>query len=253
VQAVADGSAVIRVQSGGIQAVSVVNVRGPLGPGEVTNDPDADYATYDLDLDPTIYPRTLTLIPGASRAISVTDDDGEPLDGAASRALFFASAAAVASVDQGGLVTALGSGSATISVILGGAQVDLPLLVTAPLLGRIPVGSGGGAVGNASGVLITAGPGTFNDETPVSAATIAVDDLPLAVPTTLDFVGGFRLDLGGRLANEPLQIQVPVDPGIATGTPVYFFRAASVPDAAGSNQQLWVLSESVMSGPTGMG
>jgi VCBS repeat-containing protein len=145
-----------------VQAVNSLNA-------ELPADPNADYAADPMQVQPDVYPGTLTLTPGGTRqlkvhlldpntgaqtnistaaqtsAITVLDAQGQPvLDATTGQPLttpavtsatrYYSSDESIATVDANGLITAHQSGKVTISVV----HLETPV-VTDYLIGTDPV------------------------------------------------------------------------------------------------------------------
>ena len=85
----------------------------------------------------------------------------------------------------------------------------------------------------------------------VSIQPVSQADLPMTLPAALQFAGAFQLDLGSQQLTEPVQLAVPVAPGIAPGTPVLFYRADQVPDGSGNIVPAWMEVEDGVVGTDG--
>jgi hypothetical protein len=136
----AEGTAVLKVASHGIQAVNAISV---FAFPELSPDEEAEYEFEPPFVSLDIYPDTLTLLPhGAGRQFHVTGPDGSDVTAADSGILYFVSNPSVASVSAEGFVTGLNPGVATLSVVYAGGQLDVPLSVQAPTVGRTVRGHG---------------------------------------------------------------------------------------------------------------
>ena len=85
----------------------------------------------------------------------------------------------------------------------------------------------------------------------MNIAPVAQDEMQLTVPTHLDFVGAFQLNLSGVDIDKPIQLAIPAPSGATTGETVYFFRHAVFPDENGVNTPVWLLVESGVVGADG--
>jgi YD repeat-containing protein/VCBS repeat-containing protein len=246
----AEGTAVLKVASHGIQAVNAISV---FALPELSPEEEAEYDFEPPFFSLDVYPDTLTLLPNAvGRQFHVTAPDGSDVTEGASGVLYFVSNPAVASVSAEGFVTGLNPGVAALSIVYAGSQQDVPLSVQAPTLGRTVVGPTGGAVQDASGVTVTIGPDTLARETAVSIDSLALAALPLSVPDTFQFAGAFELDIGQGEVDQPVQIALPVPAGILAGSHVYFYRHVTLPDEAGQQTSMWLFIETGLVGSDGM-
>ena len=67
-------------------------------------------------------------------------------------------------------------------------------------------------------------------------------DLPAGMPDGMALAGAFKLDLGDRKLDTPIQLAIPTT-GIAAGTKVVFMRYAEIPMPDGSKQPIWLQEE----------
>ncbi|WP_334407672.1 Ig-like domain-containing protein [Bradyrhizobium sp. AZCC 2289] len=234
-RALSSGNSIIIVSSHGISAVKAVIVSPPDPTGE--GDP--------VTPTPLIaYPGALTLLSnGGQRQLDVATEDGIDVTTSDNGTRYFTSNPNIITVSSDGFVTGLASGVATISVIYNGSQSDIPIRVENPSFGPTLIGDQGGVVQGADGSQVAVGPGVLPSPTTVDIEPLTQSALPMGVPTGLSFLDGFTLNVGDSLLSQPVQLAVPVPSGTPVGTTVYFFRLAQLPDATGTEQPLWLLTE----------
>jgi DNA/RNA endonuclease G (NUC1) len=243
VEALADGNATIIITAQGLQAATVVRVGPPTDPTDVL------LFTVGLNVDPG----ALTLpANGGVRQIHANIVDQINLESASTGTRYYASNPAVVTVSADGLVTAHAAGTATITVISGPVERLIPVTVEVPRPGPVTLGSAGGVVVGAGGYLVEVAPGALDTDTTVSITAAAPDTLPLPVPEDFALAGAFQLDVGDDELAHSVRLAVPVDPGIAAGTPVWFFRATHLPDATGALQLYWEVVEKGVVGADGI-
>jgi hypothetical protein len=244
VKGVTDGNAVIVASAHGIIAVQAVTVStpDPTGAGDI------------LSPSPLVaYPGAVSLISHVgTRQLDISTDDGTDVSSSANGTLYFTSNSEVATVSPDGLITAKNPGVATISVIFDGSEADIPINVQSPSVGLTQVGSAGGIVQGSDGSLLAVGPGVLTGPTNVDIEPLAQTALPMGVPSELTALDSFTLSVGDTPLSVPAQLAVPVPVGTPVGTTVYFFRDAQLPDATGTEQPLWLLTESGTVGADGL-
>jgi VCBS repeat-containing protein len=260
-------------------------------------EPVATGAALSLILD--VYPNSLTLVPGTTRQLKVhvTDpntglnadvheanqtafagtpetietyedpDTGETttyvyaaVPAVFSGTRYSVSDDSIARVSDNGLITALRSGSVTVSVVHLGSVVDAYGNVSEQVIGQsdiqltvqvaqitdndpttatpqtILVNAQEGAVISAeTGETVLIGQGALKQDSPVSIRRIdlnAVDPatVPFAAqPGGLEAVGAFTLDIGATASTYPLQLAIPVQTGnVQAGDEVWFLRKGQV-------------------------
>lgn len=99
--------------------------------------------------------------------------------------------------------------------------------------GSTVVGSEGGEVQGAGGVVVTIPPDALSDGTIVRAMPVSEADLALPVPEGLAFNGAIRIDLGGVKPSKSLDVSVAAPPGASTADQVLVVRALSLPMRTG--------------------
>ncbi len=240
--AVADGTTVLLVSSHGIQAATAVSVG--------TSTDQTQQLLVKLGLDD--YPQALSLAAHVGSRQLKIDVGGEiDLTSASTGTEYFVSNPNVVTVTPDGLVNAGNVGIAQITVINGPAEQVIPVEVELPQSGSIQVGPAGAIVQGSDGSTVAVPPGAMGQGATVDIQPVAQADLPMSLPAALDFAGAFQLDLGNEQLADPVQIAVPVAPGIAAGTPVLFYRADQIPDGSGSMVPAWMEVEDGVVGSDG--
>jgi hypothetical protein len=142
-----------------------------------TNDSGSDVSEVEFSvalaqiygLDP--YPDAVSLPVGGTRQLSVRVNElpNEPdLNTDESGTRYEVSDASVLSVSEDGLVTALKSGDATVTVRNGSAVEVIPIRVQNPQLGPATLGADGGVVRADDGSMVMVAPGGLTEDTTVS-------------------------------------------------------------------------------------
>jgi YD repeat-containing protein len=287
-----------------ISATAALNVGG----GAEEDAPFVDAPDVD------VYPDTLSLAPGGTRQLKVWRADpysGEPVaihtaqrieweaqpetsetftdpetgetftwvvpatPQLTSGTRYFSSNESVATISGDGLITAHGSGVATISVVHLSTNVDpdgslqqqtigqtlitlkvqLPQVTdndpATPAPDRVSIAAAaGGIVATSTGETLLIGPGALAGDASVGIQRLAVDDIEaitgLVAPAAglLLPVAAFRLDLGDEATNEPVQLRIPVQGDVAGAQPgeeVLFFRKGQVLQPDGQWHDTWWL------------
>ncbi|WP_044172758.1 DUF4114 domain-containing protein, partial [Kamptonema formosum] len=204
-------------------------------------------------LDP--YPDAVSLPVGGTRQLSVKVNglsNSSNLNTDESGTRYEVSDPSVLSVSEDGLVTALKSGDATVTVSNGSAVEVIPIRVENPQLGPATLGDTGGVVRASDGSMVMVAPGALEEDTTVSLTPLTREDLSLPVPEGFEIAGAFNLDAGDDPMNVPAQLAIPAPAGLAAGTEVYFMRKGALPDETGTWNPIWLQEESGVVGADGM-
>jgi hypothetical protein len=145
----ANGSVVISAARGPILAATA----GTVGTPEEIE----DLYLYVAGLD--AYPQTLALPPGSTRQFLVTIAGEDDIAAGDSGTRYFVGNTGVLQVSEDGLLTAVGTGQTTLTIIHGPAEALVPIRVEAPQTGAVTVGAGGAIVQGADGSLRWPKPG----------------------------------------------------------------------------------------------
>ncbi|QNM95070.1 tandem-95 repeat protein [Chitinimonas koreensis] len=230
---------------------------------------------------PDVYPGTLALTPGGSRQLKVhlvDPDTGAKTDisqarpSVASGTRYFSSDASIATVSEGGLITAIGAGSALITVVHLASWLDPQGNLVEQVVGqatvRLEIGAAqsvdddpatatpagvtvsrehGGAVQAATGETVLIGAGALAADTVVGIGRIelgqieAQTGLALPTPDVLQPVAAFHLDLGAQPSEVPVQLAIPLQTSaeVKNGDEVLFLRRGTVPDVNGVERDTW--------------
>ena len=228
--AVAPGNTALVVSSHGIQAATVVDI----------DDPNAlvspDYSGLE------VAPQAITLADnGGMQQLNVELVQDQSLDFAAGATgtLYYSSNPTVVTASPDGLVTAVGDGTATVTVIAYGQQVVIPVQVVAAQSGPQTIGAGGGVVSGSDGSQLDISPGALSSGTTVNITPVSLSSLPEGPPSGFQFIGAERIDLGGQALALPAEAAIPVPTGTPVGTEVYAFLATTLPDATGAMYSVW--------------
>ncbi|MHB8955464.1 MAG: putative Ig domain-containing protein [Pirellulaceae bacterium] len=238
------GTGVLTVSRGALRAATAVSVGQP-------SDALGLYV-YTIGID--VYPQSLALpLAGGQRQLLVGIKPGDTsLSSTASGTAYVVSDPSVIAVTADGLVTSVGLGETTVTVLHGAAEVVVPVRVAAPHTGPTVVGTDGGVVRGADGALVAISPGALDQDATVAIERIGEGDLPLPVPDFLTFAAAFELDLSDFTLAEPMQLAVPVPGTIPTGATVHFWQYDVLVAPDGSLQPLWLLVDQGIVGADGL-
>ncbi len=245
-----DGTSIFSASHNNIQAVTAARV------GEMpipANDDEWNALLaeiYGLD----VYPQAVTLTTGVKRSLLVGIEgltDSPDLKFGSTGTRYFVSNPNVLQVNSDGVITAVGEGIASVTVIDGGAEKVVPVRVKTPLMGPAILGVDGGVVQGSDGSKVMVAPSALTHDTTVNITPLSSEGLPLPFPDSMEFAGGFNLDLGNTPLNIPVQLAIPAPVGVPVGTEVLFMRKGSLPDAADSWNQTWLIQESGVVGADG--
>ena len=190
--------------------------------------------------------RQIDVHPGGD--IQLTTDLGPATTGTQ----YFLSQPGIVTVSADGLLTAVAPGTVTVTVINGSAAAQISVLVQAPQTGTVMLGAAGGVVEGSDGSIVAVPPGVLPASTPVSIVPKTLAELPQGVPEGFTYAAAFQLNIGDQVLNVPVQLSIPVAPGIAAGTTVVFYRAGQTVDATGKTVPIWWESEDGVVGTDGM-
>jgi hypothetical protein len=226
-----------------------------------TNDSDSAVSEIEFNvalaqiygLDP--YPDAVSLPVGGTRQLSVKVNElpnSPDLNTDESGTRYEVSEPSVLSVSEDGLVTALKSGDATVTVSNGSAVEVIPIRVENPQLGPATLGAPGGVVRASDGSMIMVAPGALDGDITVSLTPLSRDNLSLPVPEGFEIAGAFNLDAGDDPMKVPVQLAIPAPAGLEAGTEVFFLRKGELPDSTGTFNPIWMVEESGTVGSDGM-
>ena len=252
VTGLADGTSILSASRNNIQAVTAARV-GEL-PIAAANDDEWNALLaeiYGLD----VYPKAVTLTTGVNRSLLVgieglTDSPDLKFGSVGTR--YFVSNPNVLQVNSDGVITALGEGVASVTVIDGGAEKVVPVRVKTPLMGPAIVGVDGGVVQGSDGSVVMVAPSALTQDTTVNITPLSSASLPLPFPDSMEFAGGFNLEVGNTQVKIPVQLAIPAPVGVPVGTEVLFMRKGSLPAGADSWNETWLIQESGVVGADGM-
>jgi hypothetical protein len=203
-----------------------------------------------------LYPQAVTLIPGVSRKIQV-GINGKPanpevLSLGSTGTKYFVSNPNILTVDENGIITAVSSGVVNITVVNGGEDGVIPVLVELPKIGSATLGSQGGAVKALEGAIVTVAPGALNQDTTISIHQIDKNSVAPLDETKFGTLATFSLSFGDKELNVPLQIAIPAPIGAPVGQEVFFARETRYLDENGVEKTLWMIVDSGRVGGDGM-
>ena len=89
------------------------------------------------------------------------------------------------------------------------------------------------------GSLVQVAHGALAAPSSVSIAPISQANLPIAVPSWLNFAGAVNLQVGSGQLATPVQLAIPM-PGVPAGTTIFIYEAGSLPDDQGIEQPIWL-------------
>jgi hypothetical protein len=229
-----DGGGVVRASRGQLSAVEAVRV-GDAG----------DYEErLDLLLGIDVYPGAVVLMPGQERQITVkAANASRDVTSAAAGTRYFSANEDVLSVSDDGRIDAHANGDAIVTAVFGAVKVQVSVIVETPPAGARSIGLEGGIVSDGAGSFVALAPGALPSARTVACSVLDAADMPIALPVGFDFVTAFELDFGAETLAERAQIAIDVPDSLAPGTRGYFMRAASLPDANGSQRPVWLQVE----------
>jgi Uncharacterized protein conserved in bacteria len=250
VTGLADGTSIFSASHNNIQAVTAARV------GEMpipANDDEWNALLaeiYGLD----VYPQAVTLTTGIKRSLLVgieglTNSPDLKFGSVGTR--YFVSNPNVLQVNSDGVITAVGEGIASVTVIDGGAEKVVPVRVKTPLMGPAILGVDGGVVQGSDGSKVMVAPSALKQDTTFGITSLSRESLSLPIPAGFEFAGAFNLDFSGDKMNQPAQLAIPAPSGLAVGTQVYFMRKGAIPDETGTPNPMWLQEESGIVGSDG--
>ncbi|TAE00390.1 MAG: hypothetical protein EAZ96_21285 [Oscillatoriales cyanobacterium] len=246
----ANGTSIFTASHNNIQAVTAARI-GELPIPANDDEWNALLAEiYGLD----VYPKAVTLTTGVKRSLlvgiqGVTDSPDLKFGSTGTR--YFVSNPNVLQVNSDGVITAVGEGIASVTVIDGAAEKVVPVRVEKPLIGPATLGVDGGVVQGSDGSKIMVAPTALTQDTTVNITPLSSTSLPLPFPDSMKFAGGFNLELGNTPLNIPVQLAIPAPVGVPIGTEVLFMRKGSLPTGADSWNETWLIQESGVVGADG--
>ena len=243
ISALAEGHAIIRAARGPLAAVNVANVGLPTA---------AEALHFVLGLD--IHPGALALAANSGQRQLVVQGllGSEDLTAGASGTRYFSQNPSVATVSSDGLVVAGAPGTTVITVIHESTKTAIPVRVEQPQSGPVNVGPNGSVLVGDDGALLTIPPGALDEEVTIELTTLAMSQLPLAVPDGWTFVAGYDLQFGDEGLSEPAQLALSVPPNLATDHQFYVFRQGLLPDENGNLSPVWFQDEIANIGDDGI-
>ncbi|HND23400.1 MAG TPA: putative Ig domain-containing protein, partial [Rhodocyclaceae bacterium] len=241
INAVGKGSGVLIAERAGLRAATAFTVGVPTDTVQA----------YLYAGGMTVYPGAVSLAENVGKRQILANLYGAmDLAPASSGTHYYVSNDQIISVSADGLISARQSGEATVTVINGGAETIIPVKVEKPFVGPTVLGDLGGIVQGADGSIVAVAPGALRGNTTVSIEAVKAADLPAGMPDGMALAGAFKLDLGDRKLDTPIQLAIPTT-GIAAGTKVVFMRYAEIPMPDGSKQPIWLQEETGVVGADG--
>lgn len=243
VSAITNGSSVLFVRRGPIQAATAVRVGFPIGL--------TAQLAYFRGIE--VYPGSVALsLAGGTRQLSVHTGNQIDLTAAATGTHYFSSDLRIIGVDNDGLITAMGHGHASVTVINDIAEFIIPITVETPRFAGVAVGVEGGVVAASDGATLHVPPEALAQATTIDMTPIGESDLPFALPEYMDYVAAYDLQLGeGQLAR-PVGLSFPVPSGTAAGTKVYLYEIAALPSETGGELNAWMQVDVAVVGEDGV-
>ncbi|MCC3532028.1 MAG: Ig-like domain-containing protein, partial [Microcoleus sp. PH2017_22_RUC_O_B] len=250
VTGLADGTSILSASRNNLQAVTAARV-GELPIPANDDEWNALLAEiYGLD----VYPQAVTLTKGVKRSLLVGIEgltDSPDLKFGSTGTRYFVSNPNVLQVNSDGVITAVGEGIASVTVIDGAAEKVVPVRVKTPLMGPAILGVDGGVVQGSDGSIVMVAPSALTKDTTVNLTPLSSEGLPLSFPDSMEFAGGFNLELGNTPLKIPVQLAIPAPVGVPIGTEVLFMRKGSLPAGADSWNETWLIQESGVVGADG--
>ena len=217
VQITSSDPAVVSVSSDGVMTAkqnghALVSISR--GPYEITQ---SIYVGFpESELDQALYydgfnvaPKTLALATGNSWQLQVDYQNRVSLTSAEMGTRYLVDRADVLTVNASGLITGIGPGSATVTVVNGPESFRVPVTVTSPTLSPAIVGPVGGVIQTTGGALLQISPGAYTTEKTVSFETASAADRPYSFHSAFIPIADFQIDFGGVDLLEPAQLSFP--------------------------------------------
>jgi large repetitive protein len=188
----ANGTSIFTASHNNIQAVTAARI-GELPIPANDDEWNALLAEiYGLD----VYPKAVTLTTGVKRSLLVGIQgltDSPDLKFGSTGTRYFVSNPNVLQVNSDGVITAVGEGIASVTVIDGAAEKVVPVRVEKPLIGPATLGVDGGVVQGSDGSKIMVAPTALTQDTTVNITPLSSTSLPLPFPDSMKFAGGLDL------------------------------------------------------------
>jgi hypothetical protein len=252
-RAVGAGTALLQVSAHGLSAWNAVTA-GPVAM--------APAGSVEFDL----YPKAIGLAAdGGQRQLDVHTNGGTDIGAASTGTRYFISDPAVATITADGLVIGKSAGRATITVVNGGLQRTVEVVVRAAVTGPTVASAGeGGVTRDADGNTLMVAPGALKGDTTIAVRSLDLNSLDIPTPAAglLNALGGVAISLSGQQSGLPLQLAVkvagPADPvtgaptTLAAGTQVMFWREGTITDADGVVHKTWWLLDNGVIGEDGL-
>ncbi len=229
--AVAPGSTALIVSSHGLQAATVVDVDAP------NAFVPPDYTGLQVS------PPALTLADsGGTQQLTVllsNSDETAYLTPGSTGTRYFTSNPSVVAVSADGLVSAVGDGTATVTVIADGQEAVIPVQAIAVHVGPQTVGASGCLVQGTDDAQVEIAPGALSSGITVQIMPVSLASLPEGPPNGFQFIGAEQLGLGGQSLALLAELAIPVPAGTPVGTEVYVYLATTLPDETGTAVPVW--------------
>lgn len=231
-QGLDEGFTIATANRDDLQAATAVTVGDPDDPPGLTEE------------GLSVYPSALSLpLTDGQRQFLVTSGDND-LAGTVSGTVYVIGDRRVSDVTPDGLVTSVGAGETTLTILHGPVETVVPILADTPQIGYVQLNEAGGVIAALDGTTIAIPPGALGDDVIVSIVSTTEAELPIPVPEPFTYGASFELDLGDAQLAEPAQVAVPVDPAeLSAGDDVYFFERMSLAYADGMLRDWWIMIE----------
>ena len=240
-----NGATYLKVSRGDIAAATTVTVRYPQTGMEILT------AAFGIDA----YPDTVTLLPtgGTRRIITQLDENGELFaDGATEGTIYVSHDTSIVTVDENGMMRAVGQGTTMVTVINRWGQDRVLVSVQPATVGDAVAVTAetGGIVENGDGIQIAFGAGGLTGDATVTIDTLTEAELPIPMvggdTGVFSFLGAFDLQVNGAEFNDTVQIAVPVAEGQGEpGDQVWFFASMMLPlGENGEDIEVWTVIDS---------
>ena len=239
--ALANGTTTVIATAQKIQAVTVFTVGYP------TDSTQQSLLIAGLD----DYPKAIALAAQVgTRQLKITIGGTADVTAGASGTRYSVSNPDVVHVTADGLVIAGNPGVATITVINGPAETTIPVRVEVPEVGPAILGPAGGVVRGSDGSLVAVPPGALTANATVGITARVAGGLAHADPVLRPVRRGVpaRPERGRDVLAAPDR---RAGAGIAPGTKILFYRAATTPDGNGNTVPIWMEDETGVVGTDG--
>ncbi len=201
------------------------------------------------------YPAAVTLAAdGGRRQILVTLPDETDARNTATGTTYYVSRPDIVTISGDGLITAVGTGEAVITIVHGLAESLISVAVKTANLGAVMLGERGGVARDSNGLEIAIAPGAIATPVSVEIHRLSTAELPLPVPRAdvgFTYGSAFQISTDDQPLDVAAQLAIPM-PGLLPGSIVTFYRHALQPNEDGTSTPFWAEEETGVVGTDGI-